>query len=77
MESDKFLAVLTDLEGAAWYILKIIRYLCKIDTSSGQCVSWKKCYGVMLVVLANKQSEETLKLLMNLEMKRKSSFIMD
>ena len=37
----------------------------------------KKCSGVMLVVLVNKQSEKTLKLLMNLEMKRKSCFIMD
>ena len=33
--------------------------------------------GLMLVILVNKQSEETLKLLVNFQMMRKSSFIMD
>ena len=37
----------------------------------------KNCPGIMLVVLVSKQSEETLKLLVNFQMMRKSSFIMD
>ena len=35
------------------------------------------CSALMLVVLVKKQSEETLKLLMNLQVMRESSFIMD
>ena len=37
----------------------------------------KICSALMLVVLVKKQSEETLKLLMNLQVMRESSFIMD
>ena len=37
----------------------------------------KICSVLMLVVLVKKQSEEILKLLMNLQMIRQSSFIMD
>ena len=34
--------MVTDLEEATQYIVKIIRFLCKIDCSSGRCGSWKK-----------------------------------
>ena len=37
----------------------------------------KICFALMLVVLIKKQSEEIWKLLMNLQMMRESSFIMD
>ena len=37
----------------------------------------KKCPGLMLMVLVKKQSEETLKLLVNLQMMWKSSLIVD
>ena len=37
----------------------------------------KNCLGLMLMVLVKKQSEETLKLLVNFQMMRKSSFIVD
>ena len=37
----------------------------------------KKLPGPMLVVLVKKQSEETLKLLVNFQIMRKSSFIID
>ena len=37
----------------------------------------KKCPGLKLVVLVNKQSEQTLKLLVNFQMMKKCSFIID
>ena len=37
----------------------------------------KNCPGLMIVVLVKKQSEETLKLLVNFQMIKKSSFIVD
>ena len=37
----------------------------------------KNCLRARLVALAIKRSEETLKLLMNFEMIKKSSFVMD
>ena len=68
--------MLTDLEVATQYILKIIRCLYKTvqvaDTEAD-----KNCTGLMFVVFINKESEETLKLLVNFQMMRKSSFTMD
>ena len=40
-------------------------------------VAEKNCPGPMLVVLVKKQSEETLKLLMNFQMMKESSFFLD
>ena len=37
VKSNKFIPVLTDIEAAVQYILKIIRCLCKSDGSSGRC----------------------------------------
>ena len=37
----------------------------------------KNCPGLTLVVLAKKQSEETLKILMNFQIIRKPSFIVN
>ena len=43
-----------------------------VDAEAG-----KNCLGLMVVVLVKKRSEETLKLLVNFQMMRKSSFIVD
>ena len=67
--------MLTGLEATTQYILKMIRCLCKTDCSSVRAEVEKNCPGLILVGL--KQSEETLKLLVNFQMMRKCSFIAD
>ena len=80
------------LEAEKQHILKIFRCLCKImklqfDLYYSSMVKQlvqvadtkgeKNCPGLMLVVLVNRRSEETLGLLMNFQKMSKSSFIMD
>ena len=68
--------MLTDLEAAPQYSLKINVYV-KLIFQVADADAEINCPGLMVVVLVKKQSAETLKLLVNFQMMRKSSFIMD
>ena len=51
----------------------MVKQLVQVADTKGE----KNCPGLMLVVLVNRRSEETLGLLMNFQKMSKSSFIMD
>ena len=68
---------MTDLETPTQYILKTIRCQCKIGCYVADAEAEKNCSELMVLFLFNKQSKETLKLLINFQMIRKSSLIMD
>ena len=75
---NKFIPVLTDLEVASQYILKIkFCVYVKLIVSVANTDAEKNCSRIMFVVLTKKQSEKTLKLLVDFQMMKKFSFFMN
>ena len=68
--------MLIDLEAANQYILKIDVYL-KLIVQVADADANINYPGLMVVVLIKKQSTETLKLIVNFQLMKKYSFVMD